>query len=512
MQNINNIRIKAFKICYNCLINYNFIEMLGKIIKSVSVVLVTLLLIMLLITVINTPDSVENKSSKNLLTYDDSSGFMRFAESLRFKIIGNDDGTMDESSKQQLLQLHDWMRVKYPLLSARANWKIIGDGSVLITVFGKNPNLEAAMFLGHLDVVPVEDSAQWKYPPFAGKIVGDTLWGRGALDDKNAVISLLEAAEKLIASGRQPQRNILLAFGHDEETGGKSGAAEIAAYLKQSDIKIGFISDEGFGIMEGIVPGLKQPAAIIGLAEKGYLTLKIRVSVAGGHSAWPKQQNTVSELAEALNRLDNFQFASRLDGPVSGLFENAAPYMNFGYKFLFSNLWITKPLLKMVLEGGEKTAATIRTTHVTTIVRAGEKENVVPPFAEAIVNFRILPGENIQDIIDQVSRVIGNKNLSITKIGDSYEASPISPNSGLGYNEITTTLKDVIPDAVPMPGLVITGTDCKNYTGVCNRIYRFVPYRFNNNNLSGIHGKNEHVSRQSFYEATSFYLNLFSRL
>lgn len=467
---------------------------------------------MVLITFINTPNSDKNKIAKNLLTYSDSSGFKRFAESLRFRIIGNDDGTMDENSQHQLRAFHDWMRVNYPLLSARANWNIIGNGSVLITLIGKNPNLESALFLGHLDVVPVEDSAQWKYPPFAGNIVGDTLWGRGALDDKNAVISLLEAAEKLIASGKQPQRNILLAFGHDEETGGKSGASKIAAHLKQSGTKIGFISDEGFGVMEGIVPGLKQPAAIIGLAEKGYLTLKLKASVAGGHSAWPKQQNTVAELAEALNRLDKFQFESRLDGPVSGLFENAAPYMNFGYKFLFSNLWITKPLLKMVLEGGEKTAATIRTTHVTTIVRAGEKENVVPPFAEAIINFRILPGNDIQDIIAQVSRVIDNKNITISKIGDSYEASPISPNSGLGYDEITETLKDVIPDAVPMPGLVITGTDCKNYTSVCNRIYRFVPYRFNNNNLSGIHGKNEHVSRQSFYEATSFYLNLFSRL
>lgn len=486
--------------------------MLGKIIKSLLVVVVSLLLIMVLIAVINKPEINENDPPKKSLTYSDSSGFMRFAESLRFKVIGNDDGTMDVNSKHQLLQLHDWMHIEYPLLSARANWKIIGDGSVLITVLGKNPHLEAAMFLGHLDVVPVEDSAQWKYPPFAGKIVGDTLWGRGALDDKNAVIALLEASEKLLEIGVQPQRNILLAFGHDEETGGKSGAAQIAAYLKQSGTKIGFISDEGFGIMEGIVPGLKQPAAIIGLAEKGYLTLKLTASVSGGHSAWPKQQNTVAELAEALNRLDNFQFASRLDGPVSGLFENAAPYMNFGYKFLFSNLWITKPLLKMVLEGGEKTAATIRTTHVTTIVRAGEKENVVPPFAEAIVNFRILPGDNIQDIMDQVTRVIDNKKISIVKIGDSYEASPISPSAGLGYNEITSTLKDVIPDAVPMPGLVITGTDCKNYTAVCNRIYRFVPYRFNNNNLSGIHGKNEHVSRQSFYEATTFYLNLFSRL
>lgn len=486
--------------------------MLGKIIKSVSLVLVSLLLVMILITAINTPDTDKITSSKNLLDYSDSSGFLRFSESLKFRVIGNDDGTMDENSQQQLMKLHAWMRVKYPLLSARADWKIIGDGSVLITLLGKKPNLEAAMFLGHMDVVPVEDSAMWKYPPFAGQIVGDTLWGRGALDDKNAVISLLEAAEKLIAIGKQPQRNILLAFGHDEETGGKSGAAEIAAYLKQSGTKIGFISDEGFGIMEGIVPGLKQPAAIIGLAEKGYLTLKLKASVAGGHSAWPKQKNTVAELSAALNRLDNFQFSSRLDGPVSGLFENAAPYMNFGYKFLFSNLWITKPLLKMVLEGGEKTAATIRTTHVTTIVRAGEKENVVPPFAEAIVNFRILPGNNIQEIIDQVTRVIDNDNITITKIGDSYEASPISPNSGLGYDEITATLKDVIPDAVPMPGLVITGTDCKNYTGVCNRIYRFVPYRFNNNNLSGIHGKNEHVSRQSFYEATTFYLNLFSRL
>ncbi len=480
--------------------------------KWVLISLMSLLFVMVIVALSNQPKSKPATSKNFFLVYDDSSGFQRFSEAIKFKIIGLDDGSMNAESMENLRQFHGWMRVHYPLLSARANWKVINGGSLLIAIKGKNESLPAAMFLGHLDVVPVEDSSQWKYPPFSGKIVGDTLWGRGTLDDKNAVISLLEAGEKLLLKGITPQRNILLAFGHDEETGGKAGAAEIAKYIIQSGIKIGFISDEGFGIMEGIVPGLDKDAAIIGLAEKGYLTLKLSASVKGGHSAWPRKDNTVAQLTEALSALDKFQFPSNLDGPVGGLFREAAPHMDFGYKLLFSNLWITQPLIKMVLEGSEKTAATIRTTHVTTLLKAGEKENVVPPSAEAIVNFRLLPGDKINDVIQHIRELVNNPNITITKVGESYEASPVSPDHGLGYDEITTTISEVIGSAVPVPGLVITGTDCKNYTSVCNRIYRFVPYRFNNANLSGIHGRNEHVSRQSFNEATTFYLNLFKRL
>jgi carboxypeptidase PM20D1 len=368
------------------------------------------------------------------------------------------------------------------------------------------------MFLGHFDVVPTPDSADWKHKPFKGTIAKDTLWGRGALDDKNVIVALLEAAEYRLSKGFQFNRTLIFAFGHDEETGGKNGAAAIAKHLIKNKTAVSFIADEGFGVMKGIVPGLKNNCAIIGLSEKGNVSIKLSVNQLGGHSAWPNPENATSILSRGLSKLENYQFPAHLDGPVRGLFTEAAPYMDWGYRALFSNLWITAPLVKTVLLGGEKTAATIRTTHVTTIIKSGTKENVVPPTAEAIVNLRLFPGDNIAFVESEINRVLNDPRIKASVYLEGQEATPISPDHGDGYDQIKECIHAQFPETVVVPGLVITGTDCKNYTAVTNRMYRFVPFEFSNNNLSGIHGKNEYITRGQFNQAVVFYIDLFQRL
>ena len=91
--------------------------------------------------------------------------------------------------------------------------------------------------MAHLDVVPVieENLTDWKQPPFDGKVVNDTLWGRGAIDDKIGVIGLLEATERLLKEGYKPERTLYLSFGHDEEIGGLKGAKVIVEHLKAQE-------------------------------------------------------------------------------------------------------------------------------------------------------------------------------------------------------------------------------------------------------------------------------------
>jgi carboxypeptidase PM20D1 len=186
--------------------------------------------------------------------------------------------------------------------------------------------------------------------------------------------------------------------------------------------------------------------------------------------------------------------------------------MNFGYKFLFSNLTITAPLVKSVLTNGVKTAATIRTTHVTTVIRAGSKENVVPPAAQALINFRTVPNHSSEEIIEQIKSLVNDDRIQISIFQDAIESSPISPSEGIGINEIKKAIHATFPETVAVPGLVITGTDCKNYTKLTPRIYRFVPYTFSNHNLSGIHGRNEYVTIQQFTAAVGYYQYLFGLL
>ena len=485
-------------------------------IKYLGIALLAVLVVMIGIALLNPPKSLSNTPRVVSLTAKDathihSTALEHLAEATTYRIIGYDDANNDSINHESILAFHNWLKRTYPLVAKVARWEVINGHSLLLTLKGSS-NKPAAMFLGHMDVVPAPDSISWKHKPFSGKILNDTLWGRGALDDKNVVIGLMEAAEQTLALGLPIKRTLIFGFGHDEETGGKNGAASIAKHLLKQKIAIAFIADEGFGVMKGIVPGLKNDCAIIGLSEKGFLSVQLRVEQLGGHSAWPNAENATAILSKGLNKLENHQFSAHLEQPVRGLFTEAAPYMNMGYRLLFSNLWATAPLVKMVLLGGEKTAATIRTTHVTTILRAGNKENVVPPTAEAVVNLRLFPGDRIPDILKQIEQVLGDSRIKVTVYSESKEATPVSPAEGDGYDAIKAAIHANFKETVVVPGLVITGTDCKNYTSVTNRMYRFVPFEFSSANLSSIHGVNEYMTRQQFTLGVLYYMDLFQRL
>lgn len=368
-----------------------------------------------IVTLVKSPKSLSLIKPVTLVNGEDYAKINRtalehLAQATTIPVIGYDDANNDSINHQTILDFHQWVKTIYPLIAKNAKWEIINQHSLLITLKGQSTKA-AAIFLGHIDVVPTPDSGDWKYKPFKGTIAKDTLWGRGALDDKNAIVALLEAAEYRLSVGLPNKRTLIFAFGHDEETGGKNGAAAIAKHLIANKIPVAFIADEGFGVMKGIVPGLKNNCAIIGLSEKGNVSIKLSVNELGGHSAWPNPENATSILSRGLSKLENYQFPAHLDGPVRGLFTEAAPYMDLGYRALFSNLWITAPLVKTVLLGGEKTAATVRTTHVTTIIKSGTKENVVPPLAEAIVNLRLFPGDLISYVQAEIIRVIDDPRI-----------------------------------------------------------------------------------------------------
>ena len=489
--------------------------MLLRTLKIAGLVVLALLSTMIIVALVKSPKSLLSKP----VTLVDGEDYIKInnialehlAQSTTIPVIGYDDANNDSINHQTILDFHQWVKNTYPLIAKNAKWEIINQHSLLITLKGQS-NMAAAMFLGHFDVVPTPDSADWKHKPFKGTIARDTLWGRGALDDKNVIVALLEAAEYRLSKGFQFNRTLIFAFGHDEETGGKNGAAAIAKHLIKNKTAVSFIADEGFGVMKGIVPGLKNNCAIIGLSEKGNVSIKLSVNQVGGHSAWPNPENATSILSRGLSKLENFQFPAHLDGPVRGLFTEAAPYMDWGYRALFSNLWITAPLVKTVLLGGEKTAATIRTTHVTTIIKSGTKENVVPPIAEAIVNLRLFPGDDIAFVESAINRILNDPRIKASVYLEGQEATPISPDHGDGYDQIKECIHAQFPETVVVPGLVITGTDCKNYTAVTNRMYRFVPFEFSDSNLSGIHGKNEYITRGQFNQAVAFYIDLFQRL
>jgi len=418
------------------------------------------------------------------------------------------------------LGLHDHFAVSYPLVHEQLALEKVNELSLLYTWQGRNTALAPVLLMGHQDVVPVillmghqdvvpvipgtEDD--WLQPPFGGVIEDGVVWGRGALDDKSSVVAILEAVELLLAQGFQPERTIYLAFGHDEEVGGPEGAGRIAELFEERGIgPFAFVLDEGGAIADGMVPGVEGMVAIVGIAEKGFISLELKVEGDGGHSSAPPKHTNIGILAGAIGKLENDQFPPRLDGASLEMFRYLTPELPFVGKVVFANLWLFKPIVVRLMLGDQMTSAMVRTTTAATIFHGGVKDNVLPIDATAVVNFRILPGDTKATLIERVHEVIDDDRVQIRDISTSHDPSAVSSPDGPAFALLGKTLRQVVGDDVLItPYLVVGGTDAKYYSGKSPAVFRFLPVVIGADGMKLAHGTNERVSVDSLATAVRF--------
>lgn len=429
------------------------------------------------------------------------------AEAVRFKTISHQDPA--RFAPEPFEEFRAFLVERYPKAHAAMLREIVGDHSMLYTWPGSDPAAAPIILLAHYDVVPVEPGTvdDWAHPPFEGVIADGYVWGRGAMDFKSGVIGILEAAEALLAEGFQPRRTVHLAFGHDEEIGGDNGAARMAALLEERGVKAHFLLDEGAAVVEGVMPGIAGPVALVGLAEKGYVSLELVVEGKGGHSSTPPPQTNIGILAVAAARLEKNQLPARLEGPVREMFAHAGPEMSFPMRLVMANMWLFQPLLKRQLTALPVTNAAVRTTTAATIFQAGTKENVLPARARAVVNFRILPGETVDTVLEHARRVVNDPRVRIAPVNpdDINNPTSVAGTDSPGYRALATSLRQVYPDAVVAPTLTLGGTDAKHYYGVTENIYRIQPMRFTTADLERIHGSNERLAIENFADGIRAY-------
>lgn len=378
---------------------------------------------------------------------------------------------------------------------------------------GRNAALAPALLMGHLDVVPVDEAPgdAWEEAPFSGAIRDGYIWGRGSIDDKASVWGILEAVELLLAAGFRPERTLYLAFGHDEEIGGENGAARMVAYLKREGVQLEFVLDEGQLVLEDALPGLEPPLAMIGIAEKGYVTFELTVNLPeGGHSSMPPRETATGILGRAVFRLQQHPLPARIDGATAAFLDHIGPEMRPLYRVLFANRWLTQGLLKTQFSGNPPANALIRTTTAPTVLKAGVKDNVLPSRATALVNFRILPGETSTTVRTSVVEIIDDERVSVAvREGDRVdEPSPVSATDAFGYGVIEKTIRQIFPTAVVAPALVIAQTDSRHYQPIAKQVYRFQPVLLEQADLSRIHGRNERISLENYERAIHFYHQL----
>jgi carboxypeptidase PM20D1 len=422
-------------------------------------------------------------------------------------VSGEDPAGIDP---RPFLALHRQLEEDFPATHAALRREVIGGLSLLFTWPGSDPALQPILLMGHTDVVPVEPGTeeQWTHRPFSGAIAQGYVWGRGTTDDKPTVLGTLEAVEMLLNEGFQPRRTVLLAFGHDEEVGGSEGARAIATLLRERGVRLAMVLDEGGVIGDGLLPGLRPPTALVGVAEKGYASVELIARASGGHSSMPPPSTAIGTLAAAITRLEERQMPARLDGASRDLFLNIGPELPLAQRAAFANLWLTRPLVLRQLAGTPSSNAMVRTTSAATLVQGGTRDNVLPGRASAVVNFRILPGDSVEGVLNHVRAVVGGDGVTVRLAGEAWNPSPVSPHDGPEFAAIERTIRGLVPNALVTPYLVLGATDARHYAGLTDNVFRFLPIRMDPAALERIHGTNERIAVEDYALAIRFYRRL----
>lgn len=439
-------------------------------------------------------------------TIDEEAAVQRFARSLTYPTISHDDRSNFDASA--FTGLIDYLQSTYPLVHQRMRRTVISGYSLIYHLPGSNPALQPVLFMGHMDVVPVQEDtlAEWTHPPFAGVVEDGVVWGRGSVDDKVGVIGLLEAAEMMLQQGLQPERSLYLAFGHTEEVGGADGAQAIARYFQEQGIRFDFVMDEGGALTQNIMAGLEQPVAVIGVSEKGYVNLVLTVTDAGGHSSQPPDHTALGILSQAIVRVESHPFPARMDFLLP-TFEAIGAYTPFPNRLAMSNLWLLEPIVKGKLLKQPDMAAGLRTTTAATMASASPKSNILPTRAQAVINFRILPGETVQTVRQRVVEIIDDKRVEVSNEYGS-DPSPVSPTDSRGYQLIASIIRAFQPETLVAPYLVRGGTDAKYFYAVSDNVYRFAMIRVTPDTVRFIHGIDERIPVEDYLLAVRFYYNL----
>lgn len=396
----------------------------------------------------------------------------------------------------------------YPHVYEKCTITRLPDRGLLFYWAGKAHD-EASVMMAHYDVVPVEEE-NWKKPPFEGIIEDGVLWGRGTLDTKVTFNGVLTAADHLIAQGFQPEQDIYFAFSGQEEINGP-GAVNIVHWFQEHNINIQLVVDEGGAVVEDVFPGVKQPCALIGIAEKGMMNLEYSVSSAGGHASAPKPHTPVGVLADACCKVENHPFTMHITAPAAKMFDTLGRHSTFLYRMIFANLWLFGGVLDNLCkkQGGELNAL-MRTTVAFTQMQGSKASNVIPPSASMVSNMRLNPADTMESAMEYIRGVIGNDAVTLRCV-EGMNPSPISETDCLAWDKVASAVAGTWQGSLVSPYLMVQCSDSRHYGPVSNHVYRFSAMDLTAEERSTIHGNNERIRTEVIGRAVEFYIRLMSQ-
>lgn len=431
----------------------------------------------------------------------------KLSEAIKIKTISHENE--DETDWGEFDRFHAFLREAFPLVHENLSVEDVSRASLLFCWKGTDEALEPIAFLAHQDVVPVAKGTEkdWTHPAFDGYNDGEFIWGRGALDMKNHLICLLESVETLLEEGYQPKRSVYLCLGHNEEivAGHGNGAHELSKTLESRGVRLDSVIDEGGAMLPAKVKGIIDANLTgIGVAEKGYADFRVTVKAKGGHSSQPPKHTAIGTLSKKVLNLENHQFKAKIMPFVYNLFTDIGKHTSYLGRVVFCNLRILKPLLLKIMTKIPPAASLVRTTTGVTMASGSPAANVLPEKASVTINFRIMPGESIEDVRRHIEKYMGGENVEIEFV-KGKEPSLISPTDTRAFETLKRLSCAIDEKNIVAPYLVMGGTDAYNYENICNNIYRFAPFTVDTALLLTTHSTNERIPVDQLTQGVTFF-------
>ncbi len=466
----------------------------------IPAVIVLLLLIALLRTVFMKAKTSDYRASEN------EEEALRLAQKLSEMIKYDTTSYANVHDEAKFRGFHKVLEKLFPLVHEKLEKTDI-DGNLLYYWKGESSE-KPILLMSHQDVVPAE--GKWEHEPFSGDIADGKVWGRGASDTKCSVMAFFEAAEELLAEGFVPPTDVYLASSCTEEWAG-DGAPKIVEELKRRGVELFLVCDEGGAIITDPIGGIHGNFAMIGVFEKGKADVKFTAKSTGGHASAPSKNTPVARLAAFVNDVEKHSpFKKKMLPEVAAMFSALAPYAPFGLRFVFGNLWLFRPLLKILLPTmSAQAGAMLRTTVAFTTMSGSDAYNVIPQEASVGANMRFIPHQGEKESLEIIKDLAKKYGLE-TEIIHSNDYTPPVDINGDAFRLVEDTVAKTFSGLASSPYVMTGATDAQFYQPICKSCIRFAPVIYGPEQMKGMHGLNENIEYNCLPGAVRFYKNLIS--
>ena len=349
------------------------------------------------------------------------------------------------------------------------------------------------VLLNHMDVVPVEKD-KWDLDPFGGIIKDGYIHGRGAIDMKGKGIAELMTM-LLLKRHRVPlKRDVIFLATADEEAGGRWGAKWMLEREPRLT-KAACVLNEGGCIL------IRENGALdhyeIATAQKVVAQFTVKATGKTGHGSMPHRDSATVKLIRALNRLVEWESPFVIIPLVKRYFANLAKVRSPEEAKEYHDIEeaLGNPAFAEAFTANSQYNAMVRNTITPTILKAGQKINVIPSMATAAFDCRILPGTSNKEFIAQLQKVIGDDEIVIASLPEfESNAQPPSPLDNELYQAIERVARQKDPGCMVTPFLITGATDSRFFREVGVPCYDFSPFRLRQEDLKLVHGHNERIS------------------